>query len=867
MSSDSNQKRDDSKEEVLRLPDSMPDELQPKNDFSMGAPIAPESDITPPAPMAAEMSPATQESQLPDAPLPFDEITVVDTVVAMPDELTNPGHQQLDELTADVDVTATDFESTSPAYELPQDQNSPQPAAADIETAPETAPDMAPGSATEPALTHELTPEPLHRTHLSWTKNQKRIALAAAISAAGFLSTTLWYNLGAGGVHTSNSKAIAKIIRSVNEVQRKPLTKLIWQPIFDKDIVYAGEAIRTASNAEATIEFLESGTKIDLDPDSAIVLEESAGKLALNFLQGNLLVKAGKSSGTGAADDITVKTGDQQIALGNSELSLGKTSSGQIDLQVLKGQAKIVDGDKTVTLDQGKSLSGQSLVLLKPTADDTIYIDPDSKEKVVFEWQHLNAGDYTVTLEAGPTRNSMKLVPGAMATGAAGKLEAELKVGRVYYRIVARSNDANFKQLASAVIKNTVIAKIPPSPVAPQNGTLLPVSLEAPAVIFEWSNPAQLKEVHFKLARTPDFKTVLFEKVIASPQNSISLDIKTPGQYYWQLTGKADGKNIASSKVAMVNVQITKGLPAPRLLKPNDLEKIPFDDFKENGLLLTWEQVLNAEKYKVVIESTRANEEHAPITLETELLQNRVKDLKPGTYSWSVWSVNAKGELSPQAETRQFQLVELPIVPWADGKSEAEHQYVTLKPSLELQWAKPAISATRYQVRLTTIEGSQDLAKNLSTTELSAHLNLENDGDYFAEIEAVDHSGKVVARSQRRLVRVSSAPLLPPPQFAEGLPPEIMANGNGAASVQWQTVQGAARYMMILKDEKGEPKRELAFTTSEGQLRGLMPGDYKVVLRSVDQHGRVGPESEERALKVPNTSSLRAPKMKGLKVK
>jgi len=46
-----------------------------------------------------------------------------------------------------------------------------------------------------------------------------------------------------------------------------------------------------------------------------------------------------------------------------------------------------------------------------------------------------------------------------------------------------------------------------------------------------------------------------------------------------------------------------------------------------------------------------------------------------------------------------------------------------------------------------------------------------------------------------------------------------------------------------------------------------MPGDYKVSLKSIDQHGRPGPEGEERVLRVPATSDVRAPKLKGMKVK
>ncbi len=57
------------------------------------------------------------------------------------------------------------------------------------------------------------------------------------------------------------------------------------------------------------------------------------------------------------------------------------------------------------------------------------------------------------------------------------------------------------------------------------------------------------------------------------------------------------------------------------------------------------------------------------------------------------------------------------------------------------------------------------------------------------------------------------------------------------------------------------------FNSQSGALSGLMPGEYKVSLRSVDSNGRPGPNGEERVLRVPAQSNVRAPKLKGMKVK
>ena len=140
-------------------------------------------------------------------------------------------------------------------------------------------------------------------------------------------------------------------------------------------------------------------------------------------------------------------------------------------------------------------------------------------------------------------------------------------------------------------------------------------------------------------------------------------------------------------------------------------------------------------------------------------------------------------------------------------------------------------------------------------------------GNYFIEVEAIDAKGFAIARTARRNVRILPAPLLPAPQFAEATPEEIKANGRGLASVGWKQVPGANQYIMLVTNPKTGKVKEYKFNDLNGRLRGLMPGEYNISLKSIDEHGRTGPAGEERVLRVPATSNMRAPKVKGLKVK
>ena len=71
---------------------------------------------------------------------------------------------------------------------------------------------------------------------------------------------------------------------------------------------------------------------------------------------------------------------------------------------------------------------------------------------------------------------------------------------------------------------------------------------------------------------------------------------------------------------------------------------------------------------------------------------------------------------------------------------------------------------------------------------------------------------------------------------------------------------------MILEGPDGKPieQREISRTTAS--VTRLKPGQYTVKLKSVDAFKRSSAESEVRKLEVPNTSDIKGPKIKAMKV-
>lgn len=695
------------------------------------------------------------------------------------------------------------------------------------------------------------------------SKTAKRMGLATLLSLLGFATTLTWYKLSDSGSTSDNqAKPIARLVSKINDVQKKSVRKIIWQEAQDNEILRAGEAVRTAASSEARIEFLNSNAAIDLEPDSAIILEETDGKLALEFLQGNISVDANQSNEAGSPQ-LTLVSGGKKVSLGKSQLTLGRNAKGEMDVNILKGEVA------------GLSPSSSKIKVLSPQMGESLYINNSSGDLAQFEWQPLAQG-YTVQLEYGLNREDMTILANASAAGEVGKLKADVAVGKIFFRLRAKSENPAQPEIYSPVLRASVYAKIPPQLLAPEKESLVTVNSADPEIQFLWSNPAQYKKIIFELATSADFKNKIKTEYLENT-NRYVYSAEKNGVYFWRVSGVLDGKkDVVSSQIQKFKVAVLNSILAPELERPRAGERIPVDLAQNPGVPLSWKHSPGADRYKVVVESMMAASARTPASVknvsskkvfeaEDQALQTVVKDLPPGQYAWTVSSIDKKNEASAPSEKRIFYVQKVPTLEWADGKREADYFYLSLKPSLNLEWKPGDLSATSWEVTVKQEDQAQAFYKK-KTTSLFVEIDVPADGQYVAEVEAYSDKNTLLGRTPPRSVRVLAAPLLPPPAYASTVPQEITATGNGSAQVQWVEVKNAHQYVLITKTPSGTTQ-EYKFNSLQGALNNLMPGEYKLSLRSVDKSGRVGPAGEERTLKVPDLSSMRAPKLKGVKIK
>lgn len=702
-------------------------------------------------------------------------------------------------------------------------------------------------------------------------KHIRRLTFALVISTTCFMATVAWFHSGKDTSKSTLKSPVARLNENINEVQRKPVKRVIWENISNNDDLFAGEAVRTSAASEAKIVLLKTGATIHLEPDSLVVLEENDKGLSLDFLAGNLFVQGG---GENLGDGLTLKTGGGEIKINSADMSLSKDRSGKINLEVHRGSAQLQQGSQTVSIDKDKaavlSASGLSvdkdrIQILSPKAGETVLLMPSRGEKINLSWQPLPAG-YVVEAEVGATRSNLRKL-GLSSPGDKNTLAFSQKPGKWFLRLTARSADPNQPQLASSVIPFTVDSKNPPFLIEPlKEASVLKGSPEEP-VLFRWVKKHSFQSQVVEVASDPSFKSVIHKKVVDSLTEKVDFPV-VDGSYHWRVTGFLKiGEKLEplSSPAASFTVNSKWEIQPPIPVYPTAGMRLSFLDVQKRGVNFKWKAPPGVKRFQISLHKKAADglkpihDQHVNATF------TKLSDLVPGQYVWKIASHHEGSGQTKSTEPIEFSIDELARLEWADNLKE-EYEFSTPAPSLAAQW-KPLMGPYTYRYRVTPEGQAPDANGWKSTKQNFFETAVAEEGRFVAVVEALNGQGLTVSATDAKIFQVKRKPLLPPPIWASETPPVVKADAKGNLSLGWQPVDGATSYLMVLQTPEGEVIEERPITRNLASINRMKPGEYKVQLKSVDGLKRAGPGGEAKIIQVPDTSDIRAPKIKKMKVK
>ena len=580
----------------------------------------------------------------------------------------------------------------------------------------------------------------------------KRLMWAALLSCTGFGATFTWYYLTKSKTHINeNEKPLAFVGKTVEEIQRRPATRLLWQEIGTGDALFNGEAIRTSEKGEVRIQFAEGDRYLDLEPESLIVIQQSKGEIALDLMEGSLFVAAAKEGSENSGTALVLNSASGKVDLSKASVNLSKSAGKAVDVHVLEGTASIKgkDGrDKIMKSGSTGNLGANStnfnkadLQILSPNLGKIQYVDPDDNENLIFQWKGFPA-NAKVFLHTGASRKEMKEWT-RITSVTPDSFKTSLPLGKPFWKLVAKDPITQKIVGESSVFRADVQPRYAPSVVFPVANAKIPTPKAPFDMSFKWQKGDETARIVLEVAKDPQLKQKIATQNF-STEESFTLPGLAEGDYYWRMSSYYEGSNKPTTgKIQKFTVTKLEENIIP--LDPVQIVwTVPEDKIQfyldEPKLGLSWSGTRNKDISFYRMKYFEESEDSAMArTIEIKETKSETKLERPGRYIASIEAVDKDGVVIGTSQPRKIAVAPLPLLAPPkllplEGNLTAANDGKT-----ELKWEKIE-GAKEYMLTISNKEGKE--LKSLKYTQNQTALKNLMPGEYQIRLTAVDQHGR-----------------------------------------------------------------------------------------------------------------------------
>lgn len=620
----------------------------------------------------------------------------------------------------------------------------------------------------------------------------KRIFWALLLSGACYVITMIWYTKTKPSSIKNDDAPIAQVLSSNKQVLRKPTSQLIWTPISKNDILYNKELIKTDKDSDVEIEFLDGSTVLNLGPDSLIVVQKKEEQLALELVKGNLSVDRNVASTNGEkkSENIIVKTsGDKSVALSSgSKTNLSRTSSGDTDVEVLKGSAEVVDSTgKKAEITSGKastiSKTGVTsnkinigIISPNPLALNKIYINQADKN-LAFKWKTtLPKSKMSLWMKPIGTKKSEPLKIVKTVDSSSGQLTYPIQEGKYSWKLVATAENSDPNILDKNVIAETMLTstKIESRkfPVITVNEAKSPVEFEKfPTDLkFSWEKTEEMNQVNLQVSSDPSFKpdSILKQKMKDDQhKDSEVVTINEPGKYYWRVLVKyTDDSEVLFSKPIILDIGKKEQKIVPvtlNFINHNLNKKVykPATAAEGEQINLSWTatpaDVVKDWKLKVYEEGTDPNT--IPFQSFGTTLDYKKPVEKTGKYIAILQAFNKNGMQIGKDFTTNIEVIDRPLLVAPEVISKQEPIIANEDGTLKLTTSK-VNGAAKYKITLESNGKKKEYTQNSNIFNLKSLV-----GTYKVSVSSIDEFNRESPPSKPKMIAVPELNALSSPEI------------------------------------------------------------------------------------------------------
>ncbi len=600
-------------------------------------------------------------------------------------------------------------------------------------------------------------------------------------------------------IQQSNTIQIGTITFKKKVAERKYSEQVIWEGLPQNAPLFNFDSIRTDKGSSAVIN-LGDGTQIDLDEETMIVLNSSAGGMNINFEKGAISAKRAEGSSENA---VNISAGGSTVQIDKGDVNLAKAENSEnVSLNVSEGNVTLKSGDKVQSLNNESSavLSKEGAEIKRINISPVIpeqskyIVSTASSERVDFSWQQDNAGEVTLQVATDSSFKNIVVNDSVKGTSASSSFSD----GSYYWRVVSGTDKSPIRRF-------TIVGETAAIPIAPK-GTSYTYRNSNPMINFKWKPSSAASSYLLQISDKPDMSNITLE--LSASGNSISTDNLEAGLYYWRVINNY-GFASKNSKVAsdVNSFEITKKTEVSRVELIYPSRKMSFSSMSSN-VTFNWSPNSDSKEYIITVTQTSPSKK----TIFNETVYNNYfksdEAFPEGKFSWSVVAVAADGTNSPVSEKYDFSVSSPQKISTTEPSDNVK---ISPSDALSFVWNDPN-GGGKYYFELASDPDFANVIINQKVSGTYTIVKKLNEGKYYWRVYLIDSNENRLIGSNVSSFSIESslvAPVLLSPINNDKL------EMKDKIIFTWQKVSNANIYKFSLYSSTGKSKLIYSTETSD----------------------------------------------------
>ena len=690
-----------------------------------------------------------------------------------------------------------------------------------------------------------------------------------------------WKDLNSSSTRTDvDSIATIHFKRKVS--QRKFDDRVVWERLQQNSALYDRDTIRTSDGAEAVILFSD-GTKVDLTENTMIQISlEKDGSVNLSVGGGNVEVDTTASTSEsvklsmGDGSSVNLEKGSRITAATTGDSDSGAATSftvkdGNAVVSNAAGQTQKISNGEAVSVEKNGELSRQNITVTSISKNLRVYKTEEKVEPVKLSWQAVSdskkPADAIVKFEVSTDKDFTNIVEQYTAQGSSSMdVIPQAENEKLYWRVYQEDEE---EKAVKGVI--TVVELSQMELTSPLDNSVFSYRKQLPSLRFNWKDDDYAESYKMEISRSQDFAAPLInESLKTTSYTTASLD---KGKYYWRVTPYYTVNSIGyaeASPVYSFEIEEREALTEPVLSLPADAAKIVLGQTEQN-VIFAWKSDVKDADYSIQLSdnSDFSNIRQTIKASSTTIGEHfNIKTLPEGTYYWRVLRNSDEdresGNDHAYSVIRSFTVAQyvpgINKLSWPpDGYAVEGDQLARLNFTWKLASEyKAAGLDSVLQIAKSDVFNNILETQTLSKPEYTGASLVS--GTYYWRVGVIK-DGLETAFSEPNKLRVLNpmqAPKITRPAEAE----KLVVAYESPVSFEWQKVNGADYYKVLVYDEKGnavksekvnEPKAKLELpvaATSPAEAANPVYTKYRTVIQAFAKETEISSSrySEEAAV-------------------